>query len=252
MTTFPGGTAVTLLDVYDDAASDGVSGGSPHLHLVSTEAYVVIGGLGELHTVGAAGFERTRLFPGSIAWFTPGTIHRVVNSGDLHLAVIMSNAGLPEAGDAVMTFPEAFLIDRETYEDAARLPTTGDHDETARAAARRRDLAVDGYLPIMQAARRGDLGPYRHFQAQAAGLVRSRADDFRRIVEDGPAAHVSSTFAALGRLTDDAPGFVAEAQTYAVDLGRDRAYGMCGRLRPLHEGPPGSQRQHDASSPGAG
>ncbi|MGX5773010.1 hypothetical protein ACWKWN_19905 [Microbacterium trichothecenolyticum] len=49
--TFPGATSVTLLDVYDDVAPDGLRGGSPHMHLASTECYVVIGGRGELHTL---------------------------------------------------------------------------------------------------------------------------------------------------------------------------------------------------------
>ena len=30
-TTFPGGTSVTLLDVYDDAGPDGLRGGTPHM-----------------------------------------------------------------------------------------------------------------------------------------------------------------------------------------------------------------------------
>jgi hypothetical protein len=38
-----------------------------------------------------------------IAWFTPGTVHRMVNGSGLRATVLMQNSGLPEAGDAVFT-----------------------------------------------------------------------------------------------------------------------------------------------------
>ena len=41
---FPGGTAVSSLHVYDWESEDGLSGGTPHLHTVSTEGYVVVFG----------------------------------------------------------------------------------------------------------------------------------------------------------------------------------------------------------------
>src|SRR5687767_8160590 len=93
---FPGGTSVTRLSVYSGhCAADGLAGGTPHLHLASTEAYVVIGGSGALHTLDVSGFRATPLTAGSTVWFTPGTIHRAVNHGDLQVVVVMSNAGLP-------------------------------------------------------------------------------------------------------------------------------------------------------------
>lgn len=63
----------------------------------------------------------------------------------------MSNAGLPEAGDAVMTFPAAYLTDSGRYREAAALPSGGSDEQLAAAASRRRDLAVEGYLPIRDA-----------------------------------------------------------------------------------------------------
>ena len=51
------------------------------------------------------------LEPGAFVWFTPGTIHRLVNGGDLEILVLMQNAGLPEAGDMVITFPPDVLAD---------------------------------------------------------------------------------------------------------------------------------------------
>ena len=102
---FPGGTSVSRLRVYDEAvpdgfgaAPDGLPGGTPHLHTVSTEAYVVTAGSGSLQTLDRTGYREHDLAPGSIVWFAPGTIHRVVNGGGLEVVVIMSNRGLPGGG----------------------------------------------------------------------------------------------------------------------------------------------------------
>lgn len=119
--SFPGGTSLSSLDVYEDAAPDGVCGGSPHMHLVSTEAYIVVEGRGALQTIDGGGFAETALEAGSVVWFTPGTIHRAVNRGGLKVVVLMSNAGLPEAGDAVMTFPAEIVADPAAYAEAAAI-----------------------------------------------------------------------------------------------------------------------------------
>ena len=104
---FPGATGVTLLDVYDWVAPDS-RGGSAHIHLASTEGYLILRGAGRLQTLGAQGFREEPLHPGDCLWFTPGTVHRLVNEdGQLQILVIMQNAGLPEAGDCVLTFPPA-------------------------------------------------------------------------------------------------------------------------------------------------
>ncbi len=147
---FPGATSVSELEVYDDVAPDGLAGGTPHLHTVSAEAYLVIGGRGRLQTIDGSGmFEEHPLEPGVLVWFDPGVIHRVVNDGALEVRVIMQNAGLPEAGDAVMTFPDEVLADRAQYRAAASLPGADrpDHERLA-AAHRRRDLAVDGFRAL--------------------------------------------------------------------------------------------------------
>ena len=96
---FPGATGLTVLDVYDWVAPDGLRGGSAHVHLASTEGYVVLSGAGRLQTLGERGYAQTPLRPGDCLWFTPGIIHRLVNDGGLRLLVVMQNAGLPEAGD---------------------------------------------------------------------------------------------------------------------------------------------------------
>ena len=126
---FPGATSVSALEVYAGPAPDGLAGGTPHLHTVSAEAYLVVSGRGRLQTVDAAGFAEHPLAAGALVWFDPGVIHRVVNDGDLEVRVIMQNAGLPEAGDAVMTFPDDVLADPERYRAAATLPGS-DHSDS--------------------------------------------------------------------------------------------------------------------------
>jgi mannose-6-phosphate isomerase-like protein (cupin superfamily) len=230
MSTFPGGTSVTLLDVYDDAAPDGLCGGSPHVHLASTECYVVIGGRGALHTINASGARETELREGAVVWFTPGTIHRAVNHGELRVVVIMGNAGLPEAGDAVMTFPAEIVADADRYRAAAVLPP-GPVEVVAAAAARRRDLAVEGYRRIRHAAGRGDLRPLHEFYAAASALVADRARAWAEIVEHGP---LTQARRSLQEARDLASGEFPHLSDSAVRLAPrpagERGFGMCGRL----------------------
>uniref|UniRef100_UPI003BAE2771 cupin domain-containing protein n=1 Tax=Streptomyces scabiei TaxID=1930 RepID=UPI003BAE2771 len=134
----PGGVAVSHLCVYDWPAADGVRGGTPHMHLTCSEAYVVTGGRGAVQTLTTSGYEVTPLAPGTVARFTPGTIHRLVDEGDLRITVLMQNSGLPEAGDAVLTLPPAYLTDPETYAAATRIPADVPRDEQERVARARR------------------------------------------------------------------------------------------------------------------
>ncbi|WP_210479233.1 cupin domain-containing protein [Naasia sp. SYSU D00948] len=230
--SFPGGTSVSLLDVYDDAAPDGIVGGSPHLHLASTECYIVVAGAGELHTLNLEGYRETPLEPGSVVWFTPGTIHRAVNLGGLQVVVLMQNAGLPEAGDAVLTFPPEVLADPDAYRAAARLPQRTTEAERAVDAARRRDLAVTGFVRLRDAARAGDLGPLRAFHDAAAALVAPLAPSWEAIVREGPLAQASETLSAVAALAAGAAPHLAAAAVHEAETpGTLRGFGMCGRLR---------------------
>ena len=100
----------------------------------------MVAGRGKVQTLTMQGFEETPLEPGAFVWFTPGTIHRLVNDGDLEILVLMANAGLPEAGDMVITFEPDVVADAERYTEAATLP---DDDRTTSgpgdAARLRRD-----------------------------------------------------------------------------------------------------------------
>ncbi|GAT71862.1 cupin 2 conserved barrel domain protein [Microbacterium sp. HM58-2] len=230
MSTFPGGTSLSHLDVYDTAAGDGVCGGSPHMHLVSTEAYVVISGEGALQSIDAAGFRETPLTAGDVVWFTPGTIHRAVNRGDLRVVVLMSNAGLPEAGDAVMTFPAEVMARADSYAAAASLG--GDDDGRAERAARRRDLAVTGFETLRDAVLAGDRTALDAFHAAAAVLVRHRAAAWGDLIRQGPLAQARTSLAHAEAIAQGDTTHLDEArvQQAAASAG-ERRYGMCGRLR---------------------
>jgi hypothetical protein len=86
------------------------------------------------------GYAEHRLFPGQVVWFTPGVVHRLADEGDLEVLVVMSNAGLPEAGDAVLTFPDEVLADPDRCREAAALPAQSQEgpDEPRVADAARR------------------------------------------------------------------------------------------------------------------
>ncbi|MFF0156662.1 cupin [Streptomyces sp. NPDC005263] len=224
----PGAVGLSHLSAYDWEAADGVCGGSPHLHLVCTEAYVVTGGRGAVQTLSPDGYRDIPLEAGSVAWFTPGTVHRMVQGGDLRITVLMQNSGLPEAGDAVFTFPPEVLADPDRYAAAATLPP-GTGPETAAAARRRRDLAVEGYLGLRESLVAGDNGPYADFQRAAARLVRAKVPAWRELWRAGALATAERTGAQLDALEDDAPGYLGEATAYEAAPTRLGGFGMCGR-----------------------
>ncbi|OXS36803.1 cupin [Streptomyces sp. XY006] len=224
----PGAIALSHLSPYDWQAADGICGGSPHLHLVCTEAYVVTGGRGAVQTLSPDGYRDIPLEAGSLVWFTPGTVHRMVQGDDLRVTVLMQNSGLPEAGDAVFTFPPGVLADPEAYAAAASLPP-GTGPATEAAARRRRDLAVEGYLGLREALVAGDDGPYRAFQRAAARLVRDKVPTWRALWRAGALATAERTGAQLDALADGEPAHLAEATAHEAAPTRRGGFGMCGR-----------------------
>jgi mannose-6-phosphate isomerase-like protein (cupin superfamily) len=228
---FPGATSVSALEVYDAVAADGLAGGTPHLHTVSAEAYLVVGGRGRLHTTdGAGAFAERRLAPGDLVWFAPGVVHRAVNDDALDVRVIMQNAGLPEAGDAVMTFPDDVLADPERYADAAALPGTDASDAARLAAAiARRDLALEGYLALFLPD--GTIAPERlaRLHARAVALVGRHAAEWRTRWEVGALAAARETGDRLEALEAGRDPGLGAARVAAASL--EPAFGMCGHLQ---------------------
>jgi mannose-6-phosphate isomerase-like protein (cupin superfamily) len=222
-THLPGAIGVSRLSVYDTTAPDGLLGGTPHMHLTCSEGYIVLGGSGHVQTLSGEGYRETALSVGTVAWFRPGTIHRLVNDGGLQIVVVMQNSGLPEAGDAVLTFPPAVLADPDAYRAAATLPGGPD----LAPAFRRRDLAVTGFL-AMRAA-----GPsaFEDFCRAAAALVAPRLAQWRQRWESGALAAALETGRQLDSLEKSDISYLAnggvEALPGPTEHGR---HGMCGLL----------------------
>jgi mannose-6-phosphate isomerase-like protein (cupin superfamily) len=228
---FPGSTAVTVLDVYDWVAPDGLPGGSAHVHLASTEGYVVLSGAGRLQTLGSQGYGETPLVPGDCLWFTPGTIHRLVNEGELRLLVVMQNAGLPEHGDAVLTFPPEILADPAAYARAASLDGSGDGGDLAEAARRRASLAIEGYLALREQV--ADNGPAAlgDFYAAALRLTAGHIEDWRARWLAGALTTAELTGTHLDEIAARVTGHLESAGLWRIERpAGERGYGMCGRL----------------------
>ncbi|MFS0705669.1 cupin domain-containing protein [Cellulomonas sp. 179-A 9B4 NHS] len=241
MTTLPGGVSVSRLRVYDWASPDGVGlagSGTPHMHLASAEAYVVLSGTGAVHTLGPDGFAEHRLAPGVVVQMRPGVIHRAVNDGDLEVLVVMSNAGLPEAGDAVMTFPAAVLADGATYREAATLPTGGTRGtvtdaDVAAAARARRDLALEGYAALLAAAeRQGPRAALLPFYEAAVRLVRPQVPRWQDLWGRTAFADTDGTARVLEGLMRGVAPHLQLARAERIEAApAPRRYGMCGRLQ---------------------
>jgi len=223
----PGGVGLSRLQVYDwpgAESSDGICGGTPHVHLACSEAYAVVGGSGAVQTLTAEGFASTRLAEGDLLWFTPGTVHRLVNGGDLRIVVLMQNAGLPEAGDAVLTFPSQIVCDPDAYRSAAAV----DPEDPARSARARRDLAVTGFVELRRRVEAGDRAAMAEFHEAALRLVAPELPVWRERVESGPGRELARTRAYLDAL---AAGDASHLSSATVRRGEQRpAWGMCGRL----------------------
>lgn len=227
---FPGATSVSALEVYGGRAPDGFAGGTPHLHTVATEAYLVVGGRGRLQTIDGGGFAERELAPGALVWFAPGVIHRAVNDGGLEVRVIMQDAGLPEAGDAVMTFPDDVLSDADRYREAATLPGKDrPHDERLAAALSRRDLGVHGFLALLRGDGTVDAERLARFHERAVALVAPRAPEWRDRWERGAAAVAQRTGERLDALEAGRDPGLAAARV--AEAPSEPAFGMCGLLR---------------------
>jgi mannose-6-phosphate isomerase-like protein (cupin superfamily) len=224
---FPGATAVSRLRVYDWPAPDGLRGGSPHMHTASTEGYIVHRGTGVLQTLSGDGYREYPLSPGTVLWFTPGTIHRVTTATpaapigeDLEILVVMQNAGLPEAGDAVFTFPPSVLSSPDDYAAAAALESPLDT-----AARRRRDLAVTGFLAL----RDGGPSALTAFYEAAARIVQPRVAEWQRLWEERAQSAAQATGDQLADLSRGAYDHLSASSVSEAEPLEPR-FGMCGHL----------------------
>jgi mannose-6-phosphate isomerase-like protein (cupin superfamily) len=227
----PGAVGVSGLQVYDWETPDGVCGGSPHVHLACTECYVVNQGAGRVQTLTPDGFAETTLRPGTVVWFTPGTIHRLINEGGLRITVVMQNSGLPEAGDAVLTFPADTLADPVAYARAASLDGPGHvyaRDEDA--ARQRRDLAIAGFVELRRRTQDGDAAALKDFYAAAVQLKQDRFTDWARRWRSGPLAAAERTGEHLEQLRAGHYAHLMDAVVHALRPPSAPRLGMCGLL----------------------
>ncbi len=246
----PGGVGVSRLTVYDTATPDGLVGGSAHVHLACTEGYVVVAGTGAVQTLGIRGYEEVPLYPGRIVWFAPGIIHRLVNEdGRLEILTIMQNGGLPEAGDAVLTFPPEVLEDPERYAKAAAVPAHPDDPvrdgnggrNGLTAAHKRRDLAIQGFAalrePFATDSRQGQEA-LRRFYATAVTLVQPKVGAWRELWEATALRLARETGEQLQALAHGDAAYLQTAQLHdlAGPVEQDRL-GMCGLLDTYPAGP---------------
>lgn len=226
---FPGAIGVTHLRVYDTTAPDGLAGGTPHLHTLCTEAYVVVAGSGSVQTLTlGGGYREVPLSPGALVWFTPGTIHRLVNDAALEILVLMQNAGLPEAGDMVIVFDPDVMADPRRYAAAAALPV-GEHTTagTGAAARARRDAAVEAFVAL----RSGGDDSLQAFHRAAGALLRSEVPRFSDVWSSGPSAAAATTGAQLAALAAGDVSYLAEASVHRLEPPGDvRRMGCCGTL----------------------
>jgi hypothetical protein len=191
----------------------------------------------------------------TVAWFSPGVIHRLVNDGGLRIIVVMQNSGLPEAGDCVLTFPPEHLADRGAYQaamslepggmaarpgtgaaaaggagaagaEAAGLGAAGAED----AAERRKNLAVEGFLRLRaQVAAQGPSG-LDEFYAAAAELVRPRLPDWRQTWERGAMTAARRTQGQIEALAAGEIAHLHEGRLTVLGPPAAERLGMCGRL----------------------
>jgi mannose-6-phosphate isomerase-like protein (cupin superfamily) len=230
----PGGISVTHLRVYDTRAADGLMGGSPHMHFACAEAYLVTNGQGSVQTLSSEGFREIPLSAGSLVWFTPGLIHRLINlDGRLEIFALMENAGLPEHGDSVFTFPLEHL--ERSYFQLASLDGVANKRE---AAERRRDLAVEGFLALRRELEQG--GSLQDFYGRAVRLMQPKEPTWRAIWETGPVSTIRRTKTFLDNLGAGSSGYLNRGRVFEIPVHperEERKLGMCGTLRPyLPEG----------------
>lgn len=229
----PGAVGLTHLRVYTSVAPDGLAGGTPHLHTVCTEAYWVVRGEGRVQTISGTGFAETPLEAGALVWFTPGTIHRLVNdSGDLEILVIMANRGLPEAGDMVVVHDPDEIAERDAYLGIATLPAGATTTAGERGPADdRRDRAVVAFNHLRDAVELGDRVPLDRFLDRAAALVSLHHDTWRARWEDGPRAATAATDAHLRAVATGDATHLRQASVHRLDPpGDERGLGCCGTL----------------------
>lgn len=227
MLRMPGSTLMSRLKVYDTPTPDGQRGGTPHMHLLCTEMYFVLSGSGALEMIDAHGFSRVELQPNAAVLFSPGTIHRLINpNSDLEILVIMQNSGLPERGDNVVCFTEAWMDSDERYGSAMKVTNLQE-------AYLRRDRGVNGFLTLKSAfdqSLENGCAALNQFYELAQERTEQFQPDWAKIVHDGAVATVSETMHQLQALQNHDISYLTQAQNQLIPPNENRTLGFCGHL----------------------
>jgi hypothetical protein len=146
----------------------------------------------------------------------------------------MQNAGLPEAGDMVITLAADVVADPDAYAAAATLPAAEQTTTGTGAAARdRRDRAVATFVELRASVERGRTDELEAFHASAAALVAPQLDRWRAVLAAGPRAEVDRAERSLAALAGGDHTHLASASVHRLDpppADAARRMGCCGTL----------------------
>ncbi|MGJ3237140.1 MAG: cupin domain-containing protein [Anaerolineae bacterium] len=223
----PGATLMTRLSVYDTPTPDGQIGGTPHVHLVCTEMYVVLSGHGAVEIIDKDGFRRVELQQHDALVFSPGTIHRLINPNrNLEILVIMQNSGLPERGDNVVTFKHEWLSDDDRYSEAMQVQTLAD-------AYQRRNRGVEGFIELKaQFASNHEEGiaALNRFYTGANARIAQRLTRWQELVEQGALATAKQSLQQLAQLQQNDTHYLMHNQVAHISNEDEPIPGFCGHL----------------------
>lgn len=223
----PGSVSMSRLKVYDTPTPDGQIGGTPHVHLVCTETYFVLSGSGAVEMIDSNGFAKVALNQHDALTFTPGTIHRLINSKrDLEILVIMGNSGLPEHGDNVVTFTDEWLSTDDAYAGAMRVNSVED-------AYQRRDRGVQGFLQLKSAfetSLSAGQDALQRFYAQANARTAHQQERWRKIVQTGTLAQAQQSLEQIDNLQSKNTAYLSKNLVHHIPATDTQTPGFCGHL----------------------
>lgn len=223
----PGATLMTRLKVYDTPTPDGQIGGTPHVHLVCTEMYVVLAGRGAVEIIDKDGFSRVELKQHDALLFSAGTIHRLINPNrDLEILVIMQNSGLPERGDNVVTFTEEHLSNDDAYAEAMQV-------NTIEEAYQRRNRGVEGFLELKAAFEESQAAgqtKLKQFYEHAKARTAHRLQQWHDIVHEGALDTAEQSLTQIEQLQQGNTTYLSSNDYALIRSNDDPKLGFCGHL----------------------
>ena len=231
----PGAITLSHLKVYETPAPDKFAGGAPHVHLTCTEGYYVLAGRGSVQTLNVEGFREIRLETGSLIWFSPGVIHRLINlDGKLECLVIAQNGGVLESGDCVLTLGPEVLADANKY---ALEEAEGENEPPSVAALerayRRRDLAVEGFNLLRTEYQFKGKQVLDRFYSAAGKLAKLKVSGWYRQWDKTANAATMASNVHINNLLRGYVGHLCQGRVGVLDPPdpQTQKTGVCGTLR---------------------